>query len=537
MAVDNKKYTKNSTRKGTSMENNSAKIKQLAEMIENLGKPVSIPVLNNNLVPVRTPATSGAVTPSDQIRTYRAFVESLNANTAYFVAGEQILREFMESPLEDVVEEEVMDEQILNESSSLFNILTEPGERTPGGKLISKPKFLPGGKPMLHYLHKYEGLSDATEWDYVPNKSRVQNMMFKKNADNVMIIIGQNGVAFAKPDKDYMDAKTQAYSAQGKSYDATRDTNLLYKVVAFQKDQRVDNMLITDEFEMEDVYNPKTGKYVKKVKRDPSTGKPIVLVDRSAERKRGKLAPNATPTRIVPRVGTPYEKDRQNPEGAFFDNLRAGDVIGAIKKVYIGTSHLAKSREFSPKSWMKKDFKPAPIPQPTQVYDPIEKKKVSVGHIASVKQDIPGAMRLPGAVARGIKTGRAELRNIRPQTADVVAALHPAMEKLLPKALDKLRSEISAAQSANKEDEAQRLSRTAQDVQSAIDALNDQNTTYDHPALADLGRVIEKTVMSYTGGDKDALDNALAALASKREGLPEFWRAFMSNLTDPDIWA
>lgn len=525
---------------------NNKKIRQIAEMIENLGKPITIPVLNAQIPTIPKESNEPlALTPADQMKAYRSFVESLNANADYFMQGENILNEFMSE--QPQVDEDIVEEDTLEETTTLFKILAKPGTRAPKVRDPSKPgqitkaaEYIPGGRPLLQYLHKYEKLADTTEWDYIGQGQRLQNKEFKSNPDNVLIIVGRHGVAYAKPDIAYIEKQQEKAAARGKSYDPKNDTNLRYRVVAFDKDLRVDNMLIPDEYEMETVTDPATGKQKQQVKRDPDSGEPIVAPggDRSAERVRGKLSPDAPVThRDMRRIGKPQGVDRQNP-GNFFDMLRG--AIGQITKVYVGSSSLMKSREFDASKWVHKDFKPGLVPPPETkfVLDPEtgKQKKIAIPHIASPKTDVPGATRATGAVARDVMTGRQYLRGMRPATEEVLQALHPALDKLLPKAINKVNSDMAAAQSANKTEEADHLARTANDLQDALTALQ-SGSDYSNEALAHLGKVIEKTVASYTdASDTKALDSALSKLASQREGLPQFWRAFMANLTNPNMW-
>jgi len=517
------------------------KIQKLAEMIENLGKIQPMPVINIPSV-AASPAVETSST-ADQMKAYRAFVESLNVNTEYFVYGEQILREFINQ--QTTVEEETVEEETLEETTTLFKILAKPGQRMPKkrdaskpGQILKTPEYLNGGKSLLQYLHRFEKLSDTTEWDFIGKGDRLQNQEFKNNPDNVLIIVGKFGVAYAKPDEKYILDKTEQAAQRGKEYDAKGDTNLRYRVVAFSKDMRVDNMLIPDEYETEDTVDPKTGKVTSKIKKDPDTGKPIVKVDRSAERRRGKLSDNAPATSYnMKRVGIPDKYDSQNREN-FFDLLRG--AIGAIQKVYVGSSRLMKSREFEPSQWTHKEFKPEQIPGPVKkfVFNPEtgkHDKEVVIKSISAPKKDVPGAVRSPGGVARDVVTGRAQER-ARPATSEVIQALHPALDKLLPKAIDKLQAEMSAAEAAGKGEDAARMSRTAGDLKDALAALHDPSPDYSNEALTDLGRVIEKTVAGYVDPkDEEAVNSTLKNLA-RRQGLPQFWRGFMNNLTNPDMW-
>ena len=102
----------------------------------------------------------------------------------------------------------------------------------------------PGGQNLVRWLHNHDKLSNTADYDESPVKGqRIQWQMFKNSPDHFLIVSGSNGVVGIKPSKEHIDA---GYAQKGDKYNPSRDNSLPYQVVAFRKDQRVDNLLIPD---------------------------------------------------------------------------------------------------------------------------------------------------------------------------------------------------------------------------------------------------------------------------------------------------
>lgn len=157
----------------------------------------------------------------------------------------------------------------------------------------------PGGQNLVRWLHNHDKLSNTAEYDESPVKGqRIQWQMFKNSPDHFLIVSGSNGVVGIKPSKEHID---RGYEVKGDKYNPSKDNSLPYQVVAFRKDQRVDNLLIPDP-------------------EDP--------------RRKKVLNPDAAPTIITARGGVPGTADPRG-EHNIFDQMK--EAIGTLQAVYIAS--------------------------------------------------------------------------------------------------------------------------------------------------------------------------------------------------------
>lgn len=527
------------------------KFQALAEMIDQLGNKQA------QTVPKQTNTTIDPLSASDQLRSFRMFIESFNANEQFLLAGQEILENFLAN------ETEVLDEEEIEEATTLDKVLRQNYKA--GADPLTK-----GGKSLINYIHKFERVADTAEWDSVGTgrSQRVQLKLFKSSPDTLMIIKGDRGVAFAKPDKAYIDRKTKEYADKGKFYDSSGDTHLRYKVIAFSNDNvRLDNMLIPDEYETEIVNG-------KEVDKKDANGNKIIKVDNSFRRKRGLLSPTAPASTItIRRAGTPNEPDRQNPEN-FFDQLRK--EIGNIRGTYIATSRMGGLKPDDAKKF-KKQFEPQPIPKPglEKVFDPETgtEKAVKVPYISAPKPDeltlkpttvkratswqprrtaygepevVPGTIRKAGGIAKDVSGERMQRRTeftpgqftttAAHGAENVVKSLHGALDSILPRGIEKLNAQVTSLRGAGQHDDADSIDDLKKKIQASSAALHDTPIDFNSEPMHDLMRAVSRTVASYTK-PSDTYEVMRLLQRKNPEAVKQFWSEFLNKMDNPDLWS
>ena len=143
-------------------------------------------------------------------------------------------------------------------------------------------------------------------------------MGFKSGSDHFMIIQGKKAVVGIRPDPDYMASKQEQAAASGKEYNPSKDNALMYNVVGFEQDKRIDNLLIPmpEEEDFEKSHDPK-GEYA-------------AAVADINRRRNMMINPDAPATKISgKRGGLPFGRD---PNDNIMNRIKV--VTGGINAIY-----------------------------------------------------------------------------------------------------------------------------------------------------------------------------------------------------------
>lgn len=516
--------------KEKTMTTNTNDIKKLIEWIDQLGTPEQERVAATPAV--TTPVTSA--TTVDQIKWHRALLEDIQADATLDHYADQILQEFIEETEE------------LDEGSTLIPIL----------------KDVPGGEQMAQYLHRHDKVSASAEWDKVPSGDRVQLKLFKASPDYHMVIVGKNGIASAKPDLADFTAKAARRGPTWKG-----DNTLLYQVIAWSGDQRVDNMLIPDEYEYElNAQGEETDKVKKERVWDDNKqkyiDKPVVKVNNSKLRQRGILNPNSPPTIItIKRAGRPFQKE-PGGEQNFFDMLKG--AIGNVSNVYIATSKIGNLPRRDIASWIK-DYKAGLIPPPdkndgqkyiaspksaeigtkksaAKVWDPEQKKWVW----PAGTERVPAGARTSGASARELVGAREKAKKeFTPgqfsKYADtpqgVAMALRPVIDKFMHTKFAELKDRIARYTAAENDDAAGKAVALRKNIREIATALDTTNPNWNSLPLIKLAAVIDQSVgeMAGEGEDKKELMRQISQL--RAPVVQQWWSTFKRTLDKTDVFS
>ena len=270
----------------------------------------------------------------------------------------------------------------------------------------------PGGQNLVRWLHNHDKLSNTADYDETPVRGqRIQWQMFKENPDHFLIVSGSNGVVGIKPSKEHIDA---GYAQKGSKYNPSRDNNLPYQVVAFRKDQRVDNLLIPDP-------------------EDP--------------RRKKVLNPDAAPTIITARGGVPSVPDPRGTHN-IFDQMK--EAIGSLQTIYIASRRSENIPKRDVKGYVR-DYKSGNVPE----------KSISGGP----RSQHDRAIDMPGSVERGKLARRrptAQSYNLQHEMQKIIRKLGPSLRRIAdqaiairsqkgedPKKLASIRNAISEIESGN----------------------------------------------------------------------------------------
>lgn len=177
----------------------------------------------------------------------------------------------------------------------------------------------PGGQNLVNWLHKKDRLSASAAWSEVtPETGRVQWMGFKSGADHFLVVQGRTAVVGIKPDEQYMASREQEARRKGKEYNPSKDNTLIYTVVGFARDQRIDNLLIP-------MPAPEDFKDSDSPEADFKAAEAEVKAKRAM-----MLNPDAPATKISgKRGGKPFGKD---PYENIMDRIK--EVTGGINAIY-----------------------------------------------------------------------------------------------------------------------------------------------------------------------------------------------------------
>lgn len=246
----------------------------------------------------------------------------------------------------------------------------------------------PGGQNLVRWLHKRDRLSATAAWSEVtPATGRVQWKGFKSDPDHFLIVHGKSAVIAIKPDEQYMADKEAEAQQKGKEYNPSSDNSLLYQVVGFARDKRIDNLLIP----MPELKDFK--------KSDNPEADFKAAVDATKKKRAMMLNPDAPATKITgQRGGKPFDRDVTDN---IFDLIK--DVAGGINAIYTVSGTVADK----------------PMPKRAQA-------AAIAGHAPG---EVPkGQEEWPrvGGVERGKIAARA------PQPADFNTEFNKVVKKLLP---------------------------------------------------------------------------------------------------------
>lgn len=524
--------------KETTMTTTPDKFQKIAEMIDQLGNP------NQSN---KTQAVPKQETVVDQLKWHKAVLEDLNDQAELISFGKESLNEFINTAQTANVDES----EVLDEASTLIPLI----------------KDAPGGEALGRYMHIHDKVAATAEWDKVPSGDRVQLKLFKASPDFFMVIKGSNGVAAAKPDLDYFTKQIDKYKAKGKTYQAGGDNYLVYKVIAFSGDMRVDNMLIPDEYEYELNDDGEETNKIKKERvfddeKQKYVERPVVKVDNSALRKRGTLNPTAAPTLItIRRAGRPYQKEPGGQQN-FFDMLKG--AIGKVEDVYIATSKVGGLPRRDAEKWVQ-DYEAGLIPPPdkndgdkfisapksneigskkgaAKVWDPEQKKWVW----GPGSERVPAGSRSAGASARDVAANREKARSeFRPgqyvkgdvtSGKGVARALQPVINKFMHKKFAQLKDRITRYTAAENDKAAADAIKLRQNVREIMTALDTANPNWNSAPLRKLADIVTDTVSSYT--PKEELPDAMRQISSLRApAVQKFWDEFVDQLDNTGVWS
>lgn len=177
----------------------------------------------------------------------------------------------------------------------------------------------PGGKHLISWLHKNDSLSSTASYQEITSTTgRVMFELFKSDPDHFLIIQTPKMTVGVKPSLEYATKARE----KDPNYDPSKDKGLQYNVVAFNNNERLDNLIVPvphlDDFKGS--ADP-AGDYEK--------AKDEVLALRNNKVGLNLNAPAAKIT--VRRGGKPFSKDTRNPEN-IFDLIRLAG--GGINRVF-----------------------------------------------------------------------------------------------------------------------------------------------------------------------------------------------------------
>lgn len=412
-------------------------------------------------------------------------------------------------------------------------------------------------KALAQWLHKYDNVSATAEWDRVAKGAdRVYLMLFKSSPDHFMVIKGPRGVAAVRPDLTSFQAKVDAAQKQGKTYKPDRDTKLKYQIVAFSNGMRVDNMLIPDEYETE--IDPTTGKEKVKTEIAPhpwkagkTYEKPVVKVDRSAERKRGVLNPLAPAT-----VVTMYRAGRlrvPEPTQNFFDMLKGAigrSMKGEDLDAYISSSRAGGFKGDAASAWISK-YEAGEIPskgefitdpekgepvastdRPVRVWDPESQKWV-------MSTTAPGE-RIPGATERELAAKRKEPAPFTPGKfitqepgKNVTQAMRPLITRLLKRKMGEMnKMALRYTEGGNRKEASSLLDKMDKIDQMQV-ALDTSKPNWASLPLRKLTVIANATIDKYT--TPETKNQVVSDLMSRRPAaMQEFLNNFLDHLDDAE---
>lgn len=225
-------------------------------------------------------------------------------NPAQQIADLQLYIDLQEAKAEF---DQLVTEALLNEASTLMKLI---GNR-PGGEYLSK------------WMHVNHRLSANATYDRVTRKTgRIQWQQFKKDPGHFLILTTDKMSVGIKPNTGYHQSRSKTNSW----YNPSSDNWLIYDVVAFLNDERIDNLLIP--FPQRDDYDPgPEGQAEFKEE-----------VARVTKLQKEKLNPDAPATQItLKRGGLPFGKDTRNPTNIFDKIKELGGKINEIYTVSGGT--------------------------------------------------------------------------------------------------------------------------------------------------------------------------------------------------------
>lgn len=197
--------------------------------------------------------------------------------------------------------DQYVSEALLNEASTLMKLI---GNR-PGGEYIAK------------WMHVNHRLSANATYDRVTRKTgRIQWQQFKKDPNHFLILTTDRMSVGIKPNTEYFQSRSKTNSW----YNPSSDNWLLYDVVAFLNDERIDNLLIP---------LPQRSDY------DPGPEGTAEFKEEFArvlKLQKEKLNPDAPATQMtLKRGGLPFGKDTRN-ETNIFDRIK--ELGGKINEIY-----------------------------------------------------------------------------------------------------------------------------------------------------------------------------------------------------------
>lgn len=212
------------------------------------------------------------------------------------------IRKFIDIQEADAEFEQYISEALLMEASTLMKLI---GNR-------------PGGEYLAKWMHVNHRLSSSALYDRVTRKTaRIQWKQFKSDPSHFLILTTDKMSVGIKPNTEYFQSSKKARSW----YDPSADNWLIYDVVAFLNDERIDNLLIPFP-QRADYGNDADGEAEF---RDE--------VRRVTDLQKKKLNPDAPATQMTfKRGGLPYGKDTRNEQN-IFDRIK--ELGGKINEIYV----------------------------------------------------------------------------------------------------------------------------------------------------------------------------------------------------------
>ena len=324
----------------------------------------------------------------------------------------------------------------------------------------------PGGQNLVSFLHKRDKLSSTAAYSEVTADvtGRVQWMGFKNNPDHFLIIQGRRAVVGIKPDEQYMAGREAEAQRRGKEYNPAKDNTIIYRVVGFAMDQRIDNLLIPMP-EQEDF-----------AKSDNPDAEYQAAVADVSKRRKMTLNLDSPATQISgKRGGKPFGKD---PYENIMDRIK--EVTGGINAVYTISGSVTGDK-------------------PT---DKRSQAAAIAGHTPGVVQKGPENWPQAGGIERGKIAGRqptaATPADFRTEFATILGKIRPVFPKLIQQAeaiIYKRSQRLLGGDNFDAEEKLLAAKKTLRQFKIAVDTAGDLNTSsYDNPIVKMIGGALREVV-------------------------------------------
>lgn len=357
------------------------------------------------------------------------------------------------------------------------------------------------GQQLARWLHKNEKLSNTAEYGLLTRGTgRVQWKMFKSNADNFLIVKGDDAVIAIKPDAGVMAANREKAASRGKNYNPSTDNEQLYQLVGYNANERIDNQLIPYPDPADFGFNEIEIKQLSKDPRGFLAARPGLVSSQSKYKEyadaiakvdkihKQAISNAAPPTRIISgRGGVPFKMDHAGCPHNLFDRIK--QVLGNNMTIYTAVSHLSDVPKDSVKGLVG-GYKSAEIP----------------------KGDIQGAFGEPSIGNRketGIERDKMSLRrpdirvDFNSELSKFFKRVRPVMSSIVSKVNTFLKTKHETALARRDVPSLRKIAEAMHQINQFEEALNDSNIQGNVAAKV-LTAAISK-VSGTTPGDRESI--------------------------------